>query len=156
YVGDNTDLLLMREALNLIKKKAVNVVYSLSKFAVKYKDLPTLAFTHLQPAQLTTVGKRACLWIQDLLMDIELLDFEKDHMKFLGVKGTTGTQASFMDLFDNDSAKVKKLDKLVTEKMGFETSFYVTGQTYPRKIDSKILNVLSQIAQSAYKFSNDL
>lgn len=156
YVGDNTDLIIMRKALELIRKKLINVIYNLREFALKYKSLPTLAFTHLQPAQLTTVGKRTCLWIQDLLMDLELLEFEIKNMKFLGVKGTTGTQASFMELFDGDEEKVKALDRIVTEKMGFDKYFPVTGQTYPRKVDSKVLNVLSQIAQSAYKFSNDL
>lgn len=156
YVGDNTDLIIMKEALQVIKQKLINVVFNLKQFADKYKSLPALAFTHLQPAQLTTVGKRACLWIQDLLIDIEQLDFEKEQIKFLGVKGTTGTQASFMELFNGDNEKVKALDSIVTEKMGFFEAFPVTGQTYPRKVDSKVLNVLSQIAQSAYKFSNDL
>lgn len=156
YVGDNTDLLIMKEALEIIEKKLINVIYCLKEFAQKYKELPTLSFTHLQPAQLTTVGKRACLWIQDLLMDLEALQFEKKRIKFLGVKGTTGTQASFMELFDGDSEKVKTLDKMVTQKMGFDEYYPVTGQTYPRKVDSYILNVLSEIAQSAYKFSNDL
>lgn len=156
YVGDNTDLIIMKDALQVIRQKLINVINNLKTFACKYKSLPTLAFTHLQPAQLTTIGKRSCLWIQDLLMDIELLDFEKKQLKFLGVKGTTGTQASFMELFNGDSEKVKKLDTIVTKKMGFDEAFPVTGQTYPRKIDSKILDVLSQIAQSAYKFSNDL
>lgn len=156
YVGDNTDLIIMKEALELLKGKLINVIWHLKEFAARYKSLPTLAFTHLQPAQLTTVGKRACLWIQDLLMDLSSLEFEIENMKFLGVKGTTGTQASFMELFNNDSEKVKALDRIVTEKMGFKESFPVTGQTYPRKVDSRILNVLSEIAQSAYKFSNDL
>lgn len=156
YVGDNTDLIVMREALFIIKKKVVNVINSLTKFALKYKDLPTLGFTHLQPAQLTTVGKRACLWIQDLYMDIENIDFVIDHMRFRGVKGTTGTQASFMELFNGDEDKVKALDKMVAEKMGFKSEFMITGQTYTRKVDSIILNTLSEIAQSAYKFSNDL
>lgn len=156
YVGDNTDLIIMREALYLIKKKLVNAILSLRDFALKYKSSPTLGLTHLQPAQLTTVGKRACLWIQDLMMDLELIDFEIDHMQFLGVKGTTGTQASFLDLFDGDQRKVKQLDLSVTQAMGFDKPFAVSGQTYPRKVDSRILNVLSQIAQSAYKFSNDI
>jgi adenylosuccinate lyase len=156
YVGDNTDLIVMKEGLELIRKKVVNAISELTNFAAKYKSLPTLAFTHLQPAQLTTVGKRACLWAQDLLMDLELLEYEIEHMMFLGVKGTTGTQASFMDLFDGDESKVKELDRIVTQKMGFADSFPVTGQTYPRKVDSRILDVLSQIAQSAYKFSNDV
>ncbi|MCM8710649.1 adenylosuccinate lyase [Clostridium sp. SYSU_GA19001] len=156
YVGDNTDLIIMREGLYLIKKKLIKVLNNLSKFALKYKDLPTLGFTHFQPAQLTTVGKRATLWMQDLLMDLENLDFVIEKMKFRGVKGTTGTQASFMELFDGNEEAVKKLDILVTEKMGFKDRFPVTGQTYPRKVDSIILNTLSEIAQSAYKFSNDL
>lgn len=156
YVGDNTDLILMKEALIIIKYKLINVLSELKKFALNYRDTPTLSFTHLQPAQLSTVGKRACLWMQDLLMDLELIEFEINNMKFLGVKGTTGTQASFMELFDGDEDKVKSLDKMVTEKMDFKECFPVTGQTYPRKVDSRILDVLSQIAQSAYKFSNDI
>ncbi|MEG0774538.1 adenylosuccinate lyase [Clostridium sp.] len=156
YVGDNTDLIIMREGLYLIRKKLINVISQLSSFALKYKDLPTLGFTHLQPAQLTTVGKRATLWIQELLMDLENIDFVIDTMKFRGVKGTTGTQASFMTLFDNDEEKVKKLDSIVCEKMGFKASYPVTGQTYSRKLDSIILNTLSEVAQSAYKFSNDM
>lgn len=156
YVGDNTDLIIMKEALFIIKNKIIKTIYNLSKFAVKFKDLPTLGFTHLQPAQLTTVGKRATLWIQDLLMDLENLEFVMDTLKFRGVKGTTGTQASFMELFNGDEELVKKLDKLVTERMDFKESFPVTGQTYSRKVDSIILNTLSEIAQSAYKFSNDI
>lgn len=156
YVGDNTDIILMREALILVRKKVINVLDQLSKFALKYKDLPTLGFTHLQPAQLTTVGKRATLWMQELLMDLENLDFVIDSMKFRGVKGTTGTQASFMTLFNNDDEKVKKLDQIVCEKMGFKKSYPVTGQTYSRKLDSIVLNALSSVAQSAYKFSNDM
>ncbi len=157
YVGDNTDLIIMKEALLLVKKKLVNVINLLSNFALKYKEIPTLGFTHLQPAQLTTVGKRATLWIQDLVMDLEKLDFTIDStLRFRGVKGTTGTQASFMELFDGDEEKVKELDKKVTEKLGFSKEFMVTGQTYTRKVDSVVLNMLSEIAQSAYKFSNDL
>ncbi|MGG7162509.1 adenylosuccinate lyase [Clostridium ihumii] len=156
YVGDNTDLIVMREALLLIRKKVINVINNLGRFALNYKDMPTLGFTHLQPAQLTTVGKRATLWMNELVMDLENLDFVIDSMKFRGVKGTTGTQASFMALFNNDESKVKELDKMVCEKMGFKKSFPVTGQTYSRKVDSIILNTLSEIAQSAYKFSNDL
>ncbi len=156
YVGDNTDLIVMRNALLLIKKKLINVINKTSKFALTYKDIPTLGFTHLQPAQLTTVGKRATLWIQELVMDLENLDFVIDKMKLRGVKGTTGTQASFMNLFDNDEKKVKDLDKYVANKMDFEDTYPVTGQTYSRKLDSIILNTLSEIAQSAYKFSNDL
>ena len=156
YVGDNTDVIIMRDALNLVKNKIVTVLNHLKKFAIEYKDMPTLGFTHFQPAQLTTVGKRATLWMQDLVMDIENIDFLLSKLKLLGVKGTTGTQASFMELFDGDENKVKALDKIVAEKMGFEKSFGVTGQTYPRKLDSIVLNTLSEIAQSAYKFSNDL
>lgn len=156
YVGDNTDIIIMKEALILVRKKVINVLDQLSKFAMKYKDLPTLGFTHLQPAQLTTVGKRATLWMQELLMDLENLDFVIDTMKFRGVKGTTGTQASFMELFEGDENKVKKLDDIVCKKMGFEKSYPVTGQTYSRKLDSIVLNALSLVAQSAYKFSNDM
>ncbi|WP_024614745.1 adenylosuccinate lyase [Clostridium sp. Ade.TY] len=156
YVGDNTDIIIMKDALLLIKKKIVTVLDRLSKFAIKYKDMPTLGFTHFQPAQLTTVGKRATLWMQDLLMDIENIDFVLSTLKLRGVKGTTGTQASFMNLFDNDEEKVKLLDRKVAEKMGFEKSYAVTGQTYPRKLDSIVLNTLSEVAQSCYKFSNDL
>lgn len=156
YVGDNTDVIIMRDALLLIKKKIVAVLSNLKRFALEYKDMPTLGFTHFQPAQLTTVGKRATLWMQDLVMDIENIDFLLSTLKLRGVKGTTGTQASFMNLFEGDEEKVKALDKIVAEKMGFKKSFGVTGQTYPRKLDSIILNTLSEIAQSAYKFSNDL
>jgi len=156
YVGDNTDIIIMKEALSLIRKKLINCIYTLSKFALDYKSVPTLGFTHFQPAQLTTIGKRACLWMQDLLMDLEELDFKLNNIKLLGVKGTTGTQASFLKLFDGNHDKVKKLDKLVAQKMGFEKTFAVSGQTYPRKFDSQILNILSGIAQSAHKFSNDI
>ncbi|ENK0555596.1 adenylosuccinate lyase [Clostridium botulinum] len=156
YVGDNTDLIIMKEAMILIKKKIINVINNLKKFALEYKNVPALGFTHLQPAQLTTVGKRATLWMQDLVLDLEQLEFVIDTLRFRGVKGTTGTQASFMELFDGDESKVKALDKKVAEKMGFSREYMVTGQTYPRKVDSTILNTLSEIAQSAYKFSNDL
>ena len=156
YVGDNTDIIIMRDALLLIKKKLITVLNNLSNFAMKYKDMPTLGFTHFQPAQLTTVGKRATLWMQDLVIDIENIDFVLAKLKLRGVKGTTGTQASFMNLFEGDEEKIKSLDTYVAEKMGFEKSYGVTGQTYPRKIDSIILNTLSEVAQSAYKFSNDL
>ncbi len=156
YVGDNTDLIIMKEAMQLIRRKIIRVIKALSEFAMKYKGLPTLSFTHFQPAQLTTVGKRATLWIQDLVIDLEQLEFVIETLRFRGVKGTTGTQASFLELFDKDEEKVKELDKMVTEKMGFKKAFKVTGQTYPRKIDSIVLNTLSEIAQSAYKFSNDL
>ncbi len=156
YVGDNTDVLQMTEALKLLRVKLLNVLNNLTKFALKYKDLPTLGFTHFQPAQLTTVGKRCCLWIQDLLMDLEELDFQLTRMKLRGVKGTTGTQASFMSLFNGDHEKIKELDKKVAAKMAFEKTYAVTGQTYPRKLDSQVLNVLSKISESAYKFSNDI
>ena len=142
YVGDNTDIIIMRDALLLIKKKLITVLNHLSNFAMKYKDMPTLGFTHFQPAQLTTVGKRATLWMQDLVIDIENIDFVLAKLKLRGVKGTTGTQASFMNLFEGDEEKIKSLDTYVAEKMGFEKSYGVTGQTYPRKIDSIILNTL--------------
>ena len=156
YVGDNTDIIIMDEGLKLIRKKLVNVIKLLSDFAYEYKDMPTLGFTHFQAAQLTTVGKRATLWIQDLLLDLEDLEYTISGMKLLGSKGTTGTQASFMELFDGDGEKVKELDKKIAEKMGYKDVFPVSGQTYTRKQDSRILNVLSGIAQSAYKFSNDM
>lgn len=156
YVGDNTDIIIMREALQIVRNKLINVISSLSSFAYKYKDLPTLGFTHLQPAQLTTVGKRTCLWIQDLLLDLENLDYIISSLKLLGVKGTTGTQASFMTLFNDNEDLVIKLDKLVANTMSFTSTYPITGQTYSRKIDSIVLNTLSEIAQSAYKFSNDL
>lgn len=156
YVGDNTDIIIMREAMLLIRKNLLNVIDAVRNFSIKYKDLPCLGFTHFQPAQLTTVGKRASLWLQDLILDLEQLDFVISTIRFRGVKGTTGTQASFMELFEGDEEKVKTLDKMVSEKMGFHKNYYVTGQTYPRKLDSVILNVLSLIAQSAYKFSGDI
>lgn len=156
FVGDNADIIIFSKALKLIKSKVLNVIKKLSDFAYKYRDLPTLGYTHFQPAQLVTVGKRACLWIQDLLFDINELDFVMDHLCLLGNKGTTGTQASFLKLFDGDHEKVKKLEKLIAEKVGFKKVVPVSGQTYTRKQDSRILNVLSSIAQSAYKFSNDL
>lgn len=156
YVGDNTDIIIMREALLLIRKKLINTINAVRNFSVKYKDLPCLGFTHFQPAQLTTVGKRAALWLQDLILDLEQLDFVISIIRFRGVKGTTGTQASFMELFEGDENKVKALDKMVSEKMGFHKNYYVTGQTYPRKLDSVILSALSLIAQSAYKFSGDI
>lgn len=156
YVGDNTDIIVMTEGLQLIKKQLINVINELSKFAMEYKDMPTLGFTHFQPAQTTTVGKRATLWLQDLLMDLEDLDFQISKAKLLGSKGTTGTQASFLELFDGDKEKVKKIDGMIAEKMGYKDCFAVSGQTYPRKLDSQVLNVLSSIAQSAFKFSNDI
>jgi adenylosuccinate lyase len=156
YVGDNTDVIVMRDALKLLKSKLIVLIDKLSSFALDNKDLPTLGFTHYQPAQLVTVGKRACLWLQDILMDLEDLDYVLSNMKMLGSKGTTGTQASFLNLFDNDHAKVKELEKRIANKLGFDSVFPVSGQTYTRKLDSKILNILSGIAQSAYKFSNDM
>lgn len=156
FVGDNTDLILMREALILIRNKILSVIKNLTNFALKYKNLPTLGFTHLQPAQLTTVGKRTTLWMQDLLLDVDRLNYVIRTLKLRGVKGTTGTQASFMKLFDNNENLVKKLDGMVAKSMGFEETYPVTGQTYPRKVDSIVLNALSEVAQSCYKFSNDL
>ena len=156
YVTDNAEVILMREALMLVRSKLLQVMKKLSDFALEYKGMPTLGFTHLQPAQLTTVGKRACLWLQDLLMDYEDLTALIDGLKLRGVKGTTGTQASFMTLFDGDGEKVKALEKYVVEKMGFKAAFAVSGQTYTRKLDYNVLSVLSRIAQSAYKFANDL
>ncbi|MDD4494406.1 MAG: adenylosuccinate lyase [Eubacteriales bacterium] len=156
YVGDNTDIIIMTEALKFLKTKLLTVIENLSGFAMKYRELPTLGFTHFQPAQLVTVGKRACLWISELLMDLEDMNYILSNMKLLGSKGTTGTQASFLHLFDGDSEKVKILDVLIAKKMGFDKIFKVTGQTYSRKLDSRVLNVLSGIAQSAYKFSNDI
>jgi adenylosuccinate lyase len=156
YVGDNTDVIIMTEGLKLVKSKMLILIKKLSDFALEYKAMPTLGFTHYQPAQLVTVGKRACLWIQELLMDLEDLEHTISNMKLLGSKGTTGTQASFLNLFDGDHEKVKKLEKLIAEKMGFKNVFAVSGQTYPRKLDSRVLSVLSGIAQSAYKFSNDM
>lgn len=156
YVGDNTDIIIMREALYIIKNKLINLIDTLSKFCLKYKDVPTLGFTHFQPAQLTTVGKRASLWLQDLYMDYEQLEFCISHLKMRGAKGTTGTQASFMELFEHDSEKVKTLDKMVANKMGFESSFYLTGQTYSRKLDFTVINILSGIAQSLHKATNDI
>ena len=156
YVGDNTDVIILRDALELVRDKIVTVLDRLSRFAMEYKGMPTLGFTHFQPAQLTTVGKRATLWMQDLVMDIENIEFVLSTLKLRGVKGTTGTQASFMNLFEGDEEKVKELDRIVAKKMGFEKSYGVTGQTYPRKLDSIVLNTLSEVAQSAYKFSNDL
>lgn len=156
YVGDNTDIIIMHEGLKILKKKLIAVISKLTEFALKYKDLPTLGFTHFQPAQLVTVGKRATLWIQDLVLDLEEMDFVLSNMRLLGSKGTTGTQASFLSLFEGDNEKVKKLDRLIAQKMGYDKVFAVSGQTYSRKFDSRILNVLSSIAQSAYKFSNDM
>ena len=156
YVGDNTDVIVMTEALKLVKKKLVNIINELSKFAMEYKDLPTLAFTHFQPAQPTTVGKRATLWLMELKMDLEDVEYTLENMKLLGCKGTTGTQASFKELFDGDTEKIQKVDKLIAEKMGFKETFPVSGQTYSRKLDTKVVNVLAGIAASAHKFSNDI
>lgn len=156
FVGDNADILIYAKAIDAIELKLVNTMYKLSQFAIEYKDMPTLGFTHFQPAQLTTVGKRACLWLQDLMMDYEEIQHVKSCLKLRGVKGTTGTQASFYTLFEKDSEKVFELEEKVAQKVGMNSCFAVTGQTYPRKLDSTILNVLSSIAQSAYKFSNDL
>nr|WP_319487995.1 adenylosuccinate lyase [uncultured Caproiciproducens sp.] len=156
YVGDNTDVIVMTDALKLVRNKLVGVIRVLSRFALRYKDLPTLAFTHFQPAQPTTVGKRATLWIQDLLMDLEDVEYQLSKAKLLGSKGTTGTQASFLELFDGDHSKVKKLDEMIAEKMGYPSCFAVSGQTYSRKLDSQMLSVLCGIAQSAAKFSNDI
>ena len=156
FVGDNTDLIQIKDGLDIVKTKLVNVISEMSKFAMEYKDLPTLGFTHFQAAQLTTVGKRATLWLQSLLLDLEELEFREKTLRFRGVKGTTGTQASFKELFNDDFSKVKALDEKITEKMGFDKRFLVTGQTYDRKVDSEIMNLLANIAQSAHKFTNDL
>ena len=156
YVGDNTDVIIMREASRLILRKAAQVIRNLAAFAERYKDLPCLAYTHLQPAQLTTVGKRATLWINELIYDVENLEFQLSRLQLLGSKGTTGTQASFMELFGGDEEKVKKLEELIAADMGFEGCVPVSGQTYSRKVDSYFLSVLSGFAQSAYKFANDL
>ncbi|WP_301080934.1 adenylosuccinate lyase [Faecalibaculum rodentium] len=156
YVGDNTDLIVMHEALALLQKKIVAILAQLREFALKYKDMPTLAFTHFQPAQPTTVGKRAALWAQDLLMDYEEIQYLLDNKKLLGQKGTTGTQASFMELFDGDEAKASQIDALIASKMGYDSVFPVSGQTYTRKYDTRVLHALSGIAQSAHKFSNDI
>ena len=156
YVGDNTDVIQMNEALKLIRIKLVNLINNLKQFALKNKDIATLGFTHFQAAQLTTVGKRATLWAQDLIIDLEDLNYRLENMKLRGVKGTTGTQASFVALFEGDSAKIKQLDKIVCNKMGFESSYAVSGQTYTRKLDSQVLNVLAGIAQSMHKMTNDI
>ena len=156
YVGDNTDIIIMTEGLQLVRKKLINVIAELSKFAGKYRALPTLAFTHFQPVQPTTVGKRATLWINELMLDLEDLDHVISTMKLLGSKGTTGTLASFLELFEGDHAKIRKLDSLIAEKMGFRECFPVSGQTYSRKVDTRVLNVLAGVAASAHKFSNDI
>ncbi|HJC46749.1 MAG TPA: adenylosuccinate lyase [Candidatus Lachnoclostridium pullistercoris] len=156
YVGDNTDIIIMREALRLVRKKLINVMAELAKFASEWKDQPTLAFTHFQPAQPTTVGKRATLWLQDLCLDLEDLDHVLDSLKLLGSKGTTGTQASFLELFDGDHEKCRRADAMIAEKMGFAECYPVSGQTYSRKVDTRVVNVLAGIAQSAHKFTNDI
>ncbi|RHS50463.1 adenylosuccinate lyase [Blautia sp. AM46-5] len=156
YVGDNTDIIVMTEALKLVKKKLVNVIAELAKFAEKYKDLPTLAFTHFQPAQPTTVGKRATLWMQEFMLDLEDLNYVLSTMKLLGSKGTTGTQASFLELFDGDQEIIDKIDPMIAEKMGFKQCYPVSGQTYSRKVDTRVVNILAGIAASAHKFSNDI
>ncbi|MGN0603544.1 MAG: adenylosuccinate lyase [Oscillospiraceae bacterium] len=156
YVGDNTDIIIMRDALKVVKRKLINVLSQLSDFAMEYKDMPALAYTHLQPAQLTTVGKRATLWMNELLMDLNEIEYRIDNLALLGSKGTTGTQASFMELFEGDTEKVKKLEELIAEEMGFDKVVPVSGQTYSRKIDSQIVATLSGIAQSAMKFANDM
>ena len=156
YVGDNTDIIVMTEALKLVRKKLVNVIAELSKFAAQYKDQPTLAFTHFQPAQPTTVGKRATLWTQEFLMDLEDLEYVLSTMKLLGSKGTTGTQSSFLELFDGDQETIDKIDPMIAEKMGFKSCYPVSGQTYSRKVDTRVLNILAGIAASAHKMSNDI
>ena len=156
YVGDNTDIIVMTEALKLVKKKLVNVIAKLGEFADKYKDQPTLAFTHFQPAQPTTVGKRATLWAQEFCMDLEDLDYVLSTMKLLGSKGTTGTQASFLELFDGDQETIDKIDPMIAKKMGFDNCVAVSGQTYSRKTDTRVCNILAGIAASAHKMSNDI
>ena len=156
YVGDNTDVIIMRDALDLVHSKLVNVIAKLADFAEEYRDLPTLAFTHFQPAQPTTVGKRATLWINEFMIDLEDLEYVRGSLKLLGSKGTTGTQASFLELFDGDQEKVDRIDPMIAEKMGFDACCPVSGQTYSRKIDTRVLNVLAGIAASAHKMSNDI
>ena len=156
YVGDNTDIIVMSEALEVVRRKLLNVIARLAEFADEYKELPTLAFTHFQPAQPTTVGKRATLWMQEFAMDLEDLEYVKSTLKLLGSKGTTGTQASFLELFEGDQEKIDQIDPMIAKKMGFETCYPVSGQTYSRKVDTRVLNVLAGIAASAHKFSNDI
>ena len=156
YVGDNTDMIIMKKALELVRGKLVTVIKNLRGFALEYKDLPCLAYTHLQPAQLTTVGKRATLWMYDLCLDLEDLDYVLSSLRLLGSKGTTGTQASFMELFDNDADKVRRVEESIAKEFGFSGCVPVSGQTYTRKFDSRVMSVLSGIAQSAYKFSGDM
>ena len=156
YVGDNTDIIVMSEALEIVRKKLINVIAELAKFADNYKNQPTLAFTHFQPAQPTTVGKRATLWMQEFLMDLQDLEYVKSTLKLLGSKGTTGTQASFLELFDGDQEKIDQIDPMIAKKLGFEACYPVSGQTYSRKVDTRVLNVLAGIAATAHKFSNDI
>ena len=156
YVGDNTDIIIMRDALVLVRSKVVNVIARLAAFAEKYKDVPTLAFTHFQPAQPTTVGKRATLWINEFMMDLEDINYVLSSLKLLGSKGTTGTQASFLELFDGDEEKVDRIDPMIAKKMGFDACYPVSGQTYSRKVDARVMNVVSQVACSAHKMSNDI
>ena len=156
YVGDNTDIIVMNEALKLVHKKLVNVINELAKFADKYKNLPTLAFTHFQPAQPTTVGKRATLWTQEFIMDLEDLEYVMGSLKLLGSKGTTGTQASFLELFNGDQETIDKIDPMIAAKMGFKECYAVSGQTYSRKVDTRVANILAGIAASAHKMSNDI
>ena len=156
YVGDNTDIIVMSEALEIVRKKLINVIAELAKFADNYKNQPTLAFTHFQPAQPTTVGKRATLWMQEFMMDLQDLEYVKSTLKLLGSKGTTGTQASFLELFDGDQEKIDQIDPMIAKKLGFEACYPVSGQTYSRKVDTRVLNVLAGIAASAHKFSNDI
>ena len=156
YVGDNTDIILMKEALELTRKKLLNVISNLAKFADEYKDLPTLAFTHFQPAQPTTVGKRATLWMNEFMIDLEDLDYVLGSLKLLGSKGTTGTQASFKELFNGDDETIDKIDPMIAKKMGFDAVYPVSGQTYSRKVDTRVVNVLAGIAASAHKMSNDI
>src|SRR5262245_53555572 len=156
YVVDNADLIIMRDAMKLLCARLANAIDALASFAVKWKDLPTLGYTHFQPAQLTTVGKRATLWAQDLVIDLEELEHRTSTLKFRGVKGTTGTQASFLSLFEGDHEKCERLDRMITQRFGFESSFPVTGQTYPRKVDAAIVSSLAGIAASVHKFCNDV
>ncbi|MBQ9482844.1 MAG: adenylosuccinate lyase [Ruminiclostridium sp.] len=156
YVGDNTDIIVMRDALKIVHRKLVNVIANLADFANKYKDMPCLAYTHLQPAQLTTVGKRATLWTQELLMDLEEIEYRMKSLKLLGQKGTTGTQASFVELFDGDGEKIKKLEQMIAEEMGFDSCLAVSGQTYPRKVDFQVVSALAGLAESCSKFSYDI
>ena len=156
YVGDNTDIIIMREALEIVRRKLLNVIALLSDFALKYREMPALAYTHLQPAQLTTVGKRAALWINEFLMDLAEIEYRIGKLELRGAKGTTGTQASFLELFDGDAEKVKRLERFICREMGFESAVPVSGQTYSRKVDAQVLSALSGVAQSAGKFANDL